>query len=730
LTPHYASPEQVAGEAITVQSDVYSLGVLLYELLTRTLPIAPLRGTLGAVEEAILEGDAPPASSRVKDRGAASVLRGEIDAILAMAMQRKPARRYSTADAMTLDIDRYLQGETVSARPDSLAYRTRKALRRHWVGVSAVATVLAAVFSGAGVAAVQAHRANAEADRARLVKEFVVDIFKINGRDNPAALEVRQLPADLLLERGSRLIESKFARQPLLQAELYGVVSGIFADLGASRLSADYATRQSEALTATRAEPREQAQAMLLLSRALLDLGRLADAEARARAGVALSEGDSGLQTRARLNLAKVLTARIALDEVAVQLDLVDESLRARSETDVSAMIESDFLRGNWLTIRNRFDDARPLFERAINLAARTGRSTKGAETQMEYARLLGQLGYSKEASQKFRDALDTLRSLAGPDDVLAATLEAAGAYNLTKGGALTFEEARDMALHGRSVLAMRPGLPRMTLARADLSLGAIYAHYGRFEQADAALSRISAQDRLAIREVTGTMLQLTHQLGFVAVYMGRHEEADAQLRESLALASEIRGVDSGSKIRTVQIQAMNLWMQRRFDEAQALLAATTKVDRLRGTADNKFRDMLVDSLQVTRARLELERGDAAAALRLLPPVDKLGTTAGEEQPMVHGAALCALNRPSEGLPYLMSFEAGNSATGWAIDPDLARARALTGLCALKAGDRARAAAYAKLANEALAQQPGLSPYFRQPAEQLNALLRKNRAPR
>ena len=147
LTPHYASPEQVAGDAITVPSDVYSLGVLLYELLTSTLPIAPMRSTLGAVEDAILQGDAPPASSRVKDKARARALRGEVDAILGKAMQREPARRYATADAMAQDIERHLNGETVMARPDSVVYRLRKGLRRNWLPASAAAAVLAGLLA-------------------------------------------------------------------------------------------------------------------------------------------------------------------------------------------------------------------------------------------------------------------------------------------------------------------------------------------------------------------------------------------------------------------------------------------------------------------------------------------------------------------------------------------------------------------------------------------------------
>jgi serine/threonine-protein kinase len=224
LTPHYASPEQVAGEAITVQSDVYSLGVLLYELLTGTLPIAPLRSTLGAVEEAILQGDASPASSRVQDRSTARALRGEVDAILAQAMQREPARRYVTADAMALDIERHLNGETVSARPDSKFYRLRKAVRRNWVAVSAAAAVLLAVLSGSGVAVVQAQKAARASERERVVKEFVSEVFRANigvGADGSA---VRRLPAEQLLARGANLIEARFPQQPAMRVELLGIV--------------------------------------------------------------------------------------------------------------------------------------------------------------------------------------------------------------------------------------------------------------------------------------------------------------------------------------------------------------------------------------------------------------------------------------------------------------------------------------------------------------------------
>ena len=159
LTPHYASPEQMLGETITVASDVYSLGALLYELLTGRRPFHA--ASPAALEAAVLEGEPPLAGSRAPGKAMARALRGEIDAILSKALKRVPAQRYASVDALAQDIERYLKGDTVLARPDSALYRLSKALRRHRLGVSAVAAVLVAMFGGSGVAVLQAQRAQA-----------------------------------------------------------------------------------------------------------------------------------------------------------------------------------------------------------------------------------------------------------------------------------------------------------------------------------------------------------------------------------------------------------------------------------------------------------------------------------------------------------------------------------------------------------------------------------------
>ena len=237
-------------------------------------------------------------------------MRGELDAILCQALKSQPNERYATADAFAQDIERHLKGERVLAQPESIRYRLARGLRRHRAAFAAGTAIVIAVLGGAGVSLVQAKRASDAAERARVVKEFVVDVFKVNERGSAGNKDLRQLPVELLLDRGAKLIETKFPGQPQLQAELYGVVGGIFADMGANAQAADYARRQVETLVAIDASDAEQAKATLLLAQALLAEGRIADARVRADRALALSERFDDLRPTALVLLARI--ARVA----------------------------------------------------------------------------------------------------------------------------------------------------------------------------------------------------------------------------------------------------------------------------------------------------------------------------------------------------------------------------------------------------------------------------------
>jgi eukaryotic-like serine/threonine-protein kinase len=240
LTPGYAAPEQLEGGAITTATDVYALGVLLYELLTDRHPFRQPGMADGDVARSVLRSE-PTRPSVAASTGttapvAASELRGDLDTIVLMALRREPARRYSSAAALAEDIRRYLRGLPVAARADTLGYRLQKFARRNAAAVSGAAAIAVALVAISTVTWVQSRRvaaesarAAAERDQALEVRGFLMEMFGATGSDQTVG---DTLTVRALLDKQRARLDTIYRDRPQAKAAMLEVLADGYDRLG------------------------------------------------------------------------------------------------------------------------------------------------------------------------------------------------------------------------------------------------------------------------------------------------------------------------------------------------------------------------------------------------------------------------------------------------------------------------------------------------------------------
>jgi tetratricopeptide (TPR) repeat protein len=244
MTPRYASPEQLRGERVGIPSDIYSLGVVLYELATGAWPYGDPESVLSGLNRAV--GDRPPArptavvsaqSALYRSTHAEQLrrqLRGDISAILLKALEDRPAGRYDSVREFAADLEHYLDGRPIAARPHTMIYRSRKFVRRHWLPVTAAAILAVVLPAATVIAMVQARAAKKQAARAERIAAFAKDTFLSASSywRSPLGGKSNAIQFSDILDNAADRVGKELGQDPEAEAELRATLGATYGMLG------------------------------------------------------------------------------------------------------------------------------------------------------------------------------------------------------------------------------------------------------------------------------------------------------------------------------------------------------------------------------------------------------------------------------------------------------------------------------------------------------------------
>jgi serine/threonine-protein kinase len=501
MTPAYAAPEQIRGERVGVHTDVYSLGVTLYELLSGRLPFDLENRTPAEIERVILEHEPvrPSAVARkVAEREgkrapydtASRAQWEDLDVLCLTAMHRDSQRRYPSVDSLIHDLDHFAAREPLEARPDSTLYRLDRFVRRHWRPLAAATLVLTivgalTVFYAFRLADAR-NQALAEAARARRIQQFALGLFN-GGEDDVAPAE--SLRVVTLLDRGVHTARTLDA-DPAAQAELYRTLGGIFLQLG------------------------DLARADTLVNAALAS-GRLAP------------RADDGERARSLVSLAEVRDAQARYDDAERTAREAIGLLKSGPSHSTDDLASATLVLGRILENRGRYDDALPLLEEAIGLRKQAGAPEREvAQAMTELANTHFYAGHYAVSDSINKLVLDIDRRAYGDR-------HAAVANDLINLGAIQFEWGRydEAERYYRQALSINVawfGADNPETASNLTLLGRALNFQGRYDEATEVLDSALAIQERVYGPVHPRVASALNDLGSIALAQGRLDSAAA----------------------------------------------------------------------------------------------------------------------------------------------------------------------------------------------------------
>ena len=540
MTPEYASPEQARGEAVATTTDVYSLGVVLYELLTDRRPhefrtFAPAEIERAICETAIEEpsqvvGGMPGAPTRL-----ARQLAGDLDNITMMAMRKEPERRYQSVEQFSEDIRRYLEGMPITARKDTFGYIAGKFVRRHKAG-AAILSLLAILAVAMAVQSVriarERDRANQEAATARAVTQSLAAVFEFA---DPGWARSNTITAKELLDQGAEKVVRDLKDQPVVQAKLMDTIGGLYQSIGvydrARPLLEDSLKLRRQTLGA---ESIDVAESLQHLGALVYEMGDYSGSETLYR---------EALQLRRRL--------------------LGTESLNT---ADSMAGL------GRVLIARGKFYEAEPLVRDALALRRRLlPPEHKDIASSLLHGlgRLLSEQGKFAEAAESYREALAIHRKLYGAEHPSTAASMNNLALMLHELG--DYQSAEALSREALQLRQKLLGAEHPDVSGNMVNLASLLQDNGKYAEAER-LYRQALQLRRKLFGENSVRLAVTmSNLATLLDTRGDYKGGEALQRQAMAIQREQLGEDHRQVGMSLNNLATMLYRKGQYSEAEKL---------------------------------------------------------------------------------------------------------------------------------------------------------------
>ena len=556
MTLEYASPEQVQGEAMTTASDTYSLGVILYELLTGQRPYRIKGRSRAEVARAITEQEpTKPSTAIARSDGNLKAeisnlksLKGDLDNIVLKAMRKEAQRRYASVEQLSEDIRRHLANLPVSARPDTPGYRTTKFVKRHKAGVAAAAIVFIILTGGIAATLWQGHIARQQRDHARIeqakadrIKSFLTDMLTYSSPEYTSSNPTKNRDAKVseLVDQAAKRAEADLADQPEVLAEVQSTIGGVYAAQGRyDQAEAILRAAREKAAQLYGVGSHQTAEISGKLANVLLGKGNYVEADALFRQNI---EIERRLAAEGRGNdkdLARALAAYGGM-------------LDQRQERAAEGYLREA------LTYSSAFNGKERVFVAMLYNDLSNEALYRGDE---------------EEAERCLRASLDEYRKLPpGTYVEMAVTLSNLGATLITKG---KYTEAEPLVLEGLELRRKVLGNAHTGTAGALYRLSDLRYRQGKYGEAEkAAQESIEIFKRaLATPEDSTLFTNPLLEMGLILNKAGRLHEAEAYLRQALDIRTRLLPKGNLGIGKAEGALGECLTLQKRYADAEPLL--------------------------------------------------------------------------------------------------------------------------------------------------------------